>query len=232
MTESKQDKVRRWFLPKPLIYLITGGELTSENFAKKTPEILRVIEKAVEAEVSLIQIREKKLSAKLLFELVRGAASVTRNSPVKLLINDRGDIALAAGADGVHLTSKSLPADVIRQSFPPEFLIGVSAHTPEEIEKAKLGKADWATFGPIFPTPSKARYGAPQGIGKLREAVKRSGDFPVLAIGGIDQENFAEALRAGAAGVAAIRFLNDGRNLPEIVKKIRDYQEKIQSSAG
>ncbi|MEP6904408.1 MAG: thiamine phosphate synthase, partial [Actinomycetota bacterium] len=103
------------FESRPLIYLITGGETTAENFRKKSLQILKLIEKAVEAEVSLIQIREKLLSAKMVFELAAKAAKITKNSKTKLLVNDRADIALAAEADGVHLPANSLSAELIRQ---------------------------------------------------------------------------------------------------------------------
>jgi thiamine-phosphate pyrophosphorylase len=208
------------FEQKPLIYLITKGDLTAKNFREKSSETLSIIEKAVAAEISLIQIREKSLTAGQVFELAAEAAQITRNSKTGLLINDRADIALAANADGVHLPANSLPAEIIRQNFPPGFIIGVSAHTPEEVLKAKLARADFATFSPIFPTASKARYGAPQGIAKLREVSETHLEFPVIALGGIDENNFAEALEAGARGIAAIRFLNHAERLQEIAKRI------------
>jgi thiamine-phosphate diphosphorylase len=100
--------VKRFFECKPLIYLITDGEMTAENFNEKSSQTLEIIEKAVESEISLIQIREKKLTAKLVFELTVKAAEITKNSNTKLLVNDRADIALAANADGVHLPANSL----------------------------------------------------------------------------------------------------------------------------
>lgn len=211
---------------KPLIYLITEGAATIQNFREKSIEILKLIEKAVEAKISLIQIREKQLSAKLLFELAREAAKITKDSETKLLVNERADIALAAKADGVHLPANSLSAEIIRANFPASFIIGVSAHTVAEVEKAKSEGADFATFSPIFPTVSKAKYGAPQGIAKLREVVETVGEFPVIALGGINANNFAEAFRAGAKGIAAIRFLNDAAKLPEISKTIGEFKRK------
>lgn len=203
---------------EPLIYLITGGEITAENFREKSAETLEIIEKAVESEIFLIQIREKQLSAKPVFELVSKAAKITKNSNTKLLVNDRADIALAAEADGVHLTSKSISAAIIRANFPANFIVGVSAHGLEEVEKAKLARADFAVFSPIFATASKAGYGAPQGIAKLREVAQTVENFPVIALGGIDETNFREVLPV-CAGFAAIRFLNDAKNL----QKLRSY---------
>jgi len=209
---------------EPLIYLITDGAATAENFRKKSVETLKIIEKSVAAKINLIQIREKLLSAKQVFELVSEAVKLTKDSATKLLVNDRADLALAARADGVHLTSASISTEIIRKNFPPDFIIGVSAHNLAEVGKARREGADFATLSPIFATASKARYGAPQGIEKLREAAAAFEKFPVVALGGINEENFAEALRAGAKGIAAIRLLNDIARLAEIVEGIRDYK--------
>jgi thiamine-phosphate pyrophosphorylase len=211
---------------EPLIYLITGGELTAENFREKSSATLKIIEKAVRAEVSLIQIREKSLTAKQLFELASEAARLTKNSKTKLLVNDRADIAQAAEADGVHLPANSLPAEIVRANFGESFIIGVSAHSLEDVERAKSAGANFATFSPVFATASKAKYGAPQGVAKLREVAETFEGFPVIALGGIDENNFREALESGASGIAAIRSLNDAENLIETVTKIRNYKNE------
>ncbi|HEY8561990.1 MAG TPA: thiamine phosphate synthase [Pyrinomonadaceae bacterium] len=216
----------RFFDEKPLIYLITKGDLTPANFRKGLAATLAIIEKAVAAEVSLVQIREKSLPAKRIFELARASAAITKGSNTKLLVNDRADVAAAAGADGVHLTAGSLPAEIVRKNFGADFIVGVSAHSLKEVARARLAGANFATFSPIFATASKARYGAPQGIAKLREVSENQKDFPVIALGGIDAANFAEALKAGARGVAAIRLFGDAGNLRETVKKIRDYRNE------
>ena len=200
-------------LTKPLTYLITDGKATAENFAEKKRTILKLIEIAVQTKISLIQIREKQLSARLVFELVSEAAELTGGTPTKLLVNDRADIALAANADGVHLNSRSLSAEIIRQNFPTDFIIGLSAHTIEEAATAKMQTADFVVFSPIFSSPDK---GKPQGIERLREVCGRLKPFPVLALGGVDETNYAETLSAGANGFAAIRFLNGERNLRKL----------------
>ena len=199
-----------------LIYLITEGEATAENFAEKKAEILKLIKNAVEAKISLIQIREKRLAARLVFELAAEAVKLTRNTETKILINDRADIALAVNADGVHLTSHSLSADVIRRNFPDNFIIGVSTHTIEEAELVKNQGADFATFSPIFDSPDK---GNPQGVEKLREVCEKLKPFPVIALGGIDATNYKSVLEAGASGFAAIRFLNDAKNLKKMAEE-------------
>ncbi len=193
-------------LPVPIIYPITSGKSNPD-------EILRLVRAAVDADVPLIQIREKSLDARVLFELVTRAAEITRGSRTRLLVNDRSDIALSAGADGVHLTTRSLPVEVVRSICGAEFLIGVSTHSLDEALAARAGGADFIVFGPVFETESKRAYGAPQGVDKLAEVARALGEFPVVAIGGITLDNADECFQAGARGIAAIRLLNDTENL-------------------
>ena len=202
---------------QPLIYLITDGEMTAQNFAEKSAETLNLITKAIEAKISLIQIREKQLSAKLVFELALQAAKITKNSDTKLLINDRADIALAANADGVHLTANSLSAEIIRANFPKDFIIGVSTHSLEKANEAKENGADFATFSPIFYSPNK---GKPVGLEALREVCAKLKPFPIIALGGIDETNYREVLQI-ANGFAAIRFLKDVENLHKFPTSFR-----------
>lgn len=198
--------------PRPLIYLITKGDVTVADFAVKKKETLDIIAAAVENKIPLIQIREKQLSARLLYELVREAARAAAGSRTKLLVNDRADVALAAGADGVHLTARSLRADVVRAHFPADFIVGVSAHRLADVLAAKKQKADFAVYSPIFETPGK---GAPRGLDELREICETAKPFPVIGLGGIDAINCESVLRV-AAGFAAIRFLNDAENLRKL----------------
>ncbi len=198
---------------KSFVYLITDGTATAQNITEKKLQILELIKTAVEAKISLIQIREKRLAARLVFEIVSEAASFKRGTDTKILVNDRADIALAANADGVHLTSTSLSAATIRRSFPRNFIIGVSAHTLEEAEIAKRHGANFVSFSPIFSSPGK---GEPQGVEKLKAVCERLKPFPVLALGGIDETNVAEVLEAGASGFAAIKFLKKEENLRKL----------------
>lgn len=191
---------------RPLIYLITDGSITNENFAKKSIETLHLIEQAVAFGVPLVQIREKNLFTRLLFELVSRTVDISRDSQTKILVNDRADVAVAAGADGVHLTERSLQAGVVREASPELELIGVSTHSLEGVRLAAECSADFAVFGPVFSTPGKD--GA-AGTIKLKEVCEAVPHFPVLGLGGIDAGNFENVLNAGAAGFAAIRFLND-----------------------
>ena len=195
-----------------LLYLITEGKTSDRNFHEKRIQILDLIKTAVDAGISLIQIREKQLSARNVFDLASEAAKLAKNSDTKILVNDRADIALAANADGVHLTANSLSASIIRAAFPKDFMIGVSTHSVEKTVEAKRGGADFVLFGPIFQTPGK---GAPKSLDALRDVCEKVKPFPVIAIGGIDKTNYREAL-AVAGGFAAIRFLNDAGNLQKL----------------
>ena len=144
------------------------------------------------------------MPARVLYELTTRAVEITRGTKTRVLVNDRVDIARAAGADGVHLTARSLPADVVRDICGPEFVIGVSTHSLAEARAAQVAGANFVVFGPIFDTESKRAFGAPQGLDKLREVTRALGEFPVIAIGGITQENSEAVFAAGASGIAGI----------------------------
>jgi thiamine-phosphate pyrophosphorylase len=209
-------KSEKNFNKKPLIYLITKGDLTPENFTEKKLVTLKIIKSTAENNISVVQIREKKIPARLVFELTSEALKITQNSKTKILVNDRADIAFAAKADGVHLTSSSIPTAIVRQNFPKDFIIGVSTHSLETALKAKNEGADFATFSPIFRTVSKAKYGEPQGLEKLKEVCESLKPFPIIALGGIDETNYESVLKNDASGFAAIRFLNEENNLRKL----------------
>jgi thiamine-phosphate pyrophosphorylase len=211
-------------LPRPLIYLITSGVTTSKTSpeSEEFSNILRLISAATAAEISLVQLREKALSANVLYELTVRSVATTRGTLTRLLVNDRFDIALAAGADGVQLTSASMPTDVVRRTCGSKFLIGVSTHSLAEAEAAREQQADFVLFGPVFKTESKRSFGAPQGLTKLRQLTRELKEFPVIAIGGISVDNSPECFDAGAAGVAAISMLNDPASISSVVHSIRN----------
>ena len=191
--------------PTPLTYLITKGDSNTSNFNEKKAEILEALRVSIESGIKLFQIREKQLTAKLLFELVSEASSIARGTGTKLLVNDRADIAMAAKADGVHLPANSVSADVIRRNFPADFIIGVSAHSLAEAESAAKQGADFVVYGPVFETPGKSE---PLGLDELRRVCKSLSGFPVIALGGINETNYRSVLDHGASGFAAIRFLS------------------------
>ena len=209
-------------LARPITYLITGGETSSATTpsSEEFRRLLALARAAVEARVTLVQLREKELSGRVLYELAAAAADLARGSATSVLVNDRADIARAAGCDGVHLTTTSLDAAAVRRAFGEEFLIGVSAHTIHEAMAAEAGGADFAVFGPVFDTPSKRAYGPPVGLEALTKAARELSHFPLVALGGVGAEQVEEVLRAGAAGVAGIRLFAYGQNLARAVHLI------------
>jgi thiamine-phosphate pyrophosphorylase len=181
------------------------------------------IRRAAAAGTGWIQIRQKDLAARTLVELTRFAIVETRATAARVLVNDRLDVALAANAAGVHLGEKSLPLETVsewrRSAGRPDFLIGVSCHSLEAARAAARGGADYVFFGPVFATPSKAAFGPPQGIERLRE-VCASVEIPVLAIGGVNLENARACITAGASGIAAIRLFQDIADQAELATRL------------
>jgi thiamine-phosphate pyrophosphorylase len=208
----------------PVVCYVTDGKaLRPEAPLQNVAEKIRF---AAAAGANWVQIREKDLSARELLQLAQGAV---QSGGARIVVNDRLDVALAAGAAGVHLGRASVQAaDVVRWcragNAPQGFLIGVSCHRFEEVQEAEASGVDYAFFGPVFDTPSKRPFGAPQGIARLGEVCRAVG-IPVLAIGGVEEENAISCIRAGAAGVAAIRMFQESRD----EKQLREWIARIHS---
>jgi thiamine-phosphate pyrophosphorylase len=221
-------------LTTPITYLVTAGETTGETTPADSDfqALLSLVERATVARVSLVQLREKNLTARTLYELAARAARITRGTATRLLVNDRADVARAAGCDGVQLTARSLEASVVRRAFGPDFLVGVSAHSLSEARAARDAGADFAVFGPVFDTPSKRPYGPPLGLERLREASLALAPFPLVAVGGVNEENAREVLRAGARGVAAIRMFTEAGSLERVLGLIEASGRDLDNAAG
>jgi thiamine-phosphate pyrophosphorylase len=204
-------------MKKPILCFVTDRKaLTATAGTNPAGALVECIAQAARASVDWIQLREKDLDGRPLFDLARKAIAACAaasppegENPTRLLINDRLDVALAAGAAGVHLGENSIPIGEVagwrKRAARRDFLVGASCHSLEAAEQAAVAGADYIFFGPVFATPSKQAFGAPQGLQKL-EQVCRNVSIPVLAIGGITAENAAACLQTGAAGIAAIRL--------------------------
>jgi thiamine-phosphate pyrophosphorylase len=187
-------------LKLPKIYPITDTRLTGLSHAA---QVARLIAGGAE----LIQLREKYAPAKDFYDAGQAALEIARKHGVKIIINDRIDIALALKADGVHLGQDDLPPEKARKILGARAIIGFSTHNIEQaIEAARL-PIDYLAIGPVFATTTKENPDETigiEGVGKVREAI---GDFPLAAIGGITTENFREVFEAGANSVAVIKSL-------------------------
>ena len=215
-----------------LCYVTDRHSLRVANPGESLVALTQKIEEIAGAGVDWVQIREKDLTAGELASLTQKSLRIAARSSAKsscatrILVNDRLDVAVAERAGGVHLGEKSLPvayakrlveSALRKRAVDKSFLIGVSCHSLEAAQAAPHDGADYLFFGPVFPTPSKASYGEPQGLTRLAELC-RSVSIPVLAIGGITPENANSCLQAGAAGLAAIRLFQDA---PDPVLTVR-----------
>lgn len=212
----------------PIIYLITDGKTTAHTSSSSDEyqSILRLARVAVTAEIPYFQLREKQLSARVLYQLTCDTVLLTRGSSTRVLVNDRADIAKAANADGVHLTSRSLRANVVRQLYGDDFVIGASTHSSDEALAARQA-ADFVLYGPVFETASKREFGSPQGIHNLQAVCAHLEQFPVVAIGGVTRENASDCFKAGASGVAAISVFSNPTTLQSTVAKLRSEFDSL-----
>lgn len=177
------------------IHLVTDRKRARGN-------LLRVVGEALLGGVDCVQVREKGGPARELYDTALKLLPRTREAGASLLINDRVDVALASGADGVHLAAKSLPPGETRELLGEESLLGCSVHGLAEAREATDAGADYVTFGHVHPTSSKPGL-PPRGVRELADIVE-SVEVPVLAVGGIDESNVREVLATGASGIAVI----------------------------
>lgn len=203
---------------------VTDRKALSLRAGEATQLLVEKMESAARAGMDWIQIREKDLSARELFELTSEA--LRRSDPsCRVLVNDRLDVAIAAGAGGVHLGASSVPVSQAKQvvrekTRGADFLVGASVHSLESAQAAEKSGADYLIFGPVFETPSKVAFGAPQGADQLAKVCK-SVSIPVLAIGGIRAKEIRECAAAGSSGIAAIRLFQDEPNLEGLLRELR-----------
>ena len=210
---DRGERAREEFkVPSPIICLVTGGS---------TPAALAaLIRDAAFAGITLIQIREPSLDDVTLLSLTRKVIEDTRETGSRIVVNDRLDIALAAGAAGVHLRGASFSARRARDSSPAKFLIGRSVHDVGEAVAAAEGGCDYLIFGTVFRSANKPPGHRVAGLDELHK-VATAVHIPVIAIGGISLENAAAAIAAGAAGVAAIGLFRGTTPLGPVVADLR-----------
>lgn len=212
----------------PIICYVTDRKSLGES--EGGTGVLGKIRAASAAGVNWVQIREKDLSGRELLGLAREA--VAAEGGARVIVNDRLDVALAAGVAGVHLGRESLGSrDVVSWCrgghAPADFLVGVSCHSLEDAREADRAGASYIFFGPVFDTPSKRGMGEPQGVARLA-GICRGVAIPVLAIGGVSEENAAECIRAGATGIAVIRMFQDARD----VAGMKGVVERLRAVGG
>jgi thiamine-phosphate pyrophosphorylase len=204
---------------------VTDRKALALSSEEQIRALLEKIEIVGRSGVDWIQIREKDLSGRELAALVTEAV---RHVPpgCRILVNDRPDVAIACGAHGVHLGAKSVPLEEAKRftrekHLGGDFSVGVSTHSMEDVRAAEKSGADYAIFGPVYETPSKAAFGEPQGIGRLAE-ICRIVSIPVIAIGGITANNGRECIAGGASGIAAIRMFQDAADLAKLLRTLRE----------
>lgn len=224
---------------KPILCYVTDRRsLRSTPHTGLLELVLEKIALAVSAGVDWIQLREKDFSGRDAALLAhRALRSVLKRADQRLaatriLVNDRLDVALAEQTGGVHLRGDSLPVEEAKRllrayqatrKISMDFLVGVSCHSLEAAKLAASAGADYVFFGPVFPTPSKAAFGSPQGLSRLSE-VCHSVSVPVLAIGGITLANAPSCFSAGASGIAAIRLFQDSSDLAAVVRELHNQR--------
>ena len=192
--------------------------LVTDRTRTRGRELAAVVAECVAAGIPAVQAREKDLGAADLAILCRRLRELTRDHGARLVVNDRVDVALAVGADAVQRTQASLPVDDIRRIAGRRLAIGASVHSVEDAIDAEMRGADWLVFGPVYDTPSKRRWGPPQGLERLTKLVQAV-RIPVVAIGGITPERVSAARAAGAAGVAAIAAILDTASPGDATKR-------------
>ena len=177
----------------------------------------------IDGGAALIQLREKYAAPNDFYEAAQAALSIARRRGVKIIINDRADIALALKADGVHLGQDDLPPEAARRILGENAIIGFSTHNLEQVRAAVKLPINYLAFGPVFTTTTKENPDPTVGIENLKMIRQSIGDFPLVAIGGITSANYREVLQAGADSVAVISDLISDAD--KITEKMRIFRQ-------
>jgi thiamine-phosphate pyrophosphorylase len=210
--------------PRELASRLALHVLTDREWSRAR-DMLSVAAAALDGGATVIQLRDKSASTRLLIEEGLALRSLTRERGALLIVNDRVDVALAVEADGAHVGQDDMPADLARRLLGPKHILGVSAANIEEADEAVAGGADYLGVGPIFPSPGKVDAGPATGVHLLTELAKRY-TIPLIAIGGITAENASEIMRAGACGVAVITAVVYAEDITAASRRLRRAVEK------
>lgn len=201
-------------LALPKIYPVTDAGVSGISHVRQVEELIK-------GGAEFIQLREKHSSPRDFYESAEEAIKLARQNSVRIIINDRVDIALALKADGVHLGQDDLPPEYARNVLGPDAIIGFSTHSPEQAVAALSLPIDYIAIGPIFATNSKANPDLPIGIEGLKKVRRIIGDFPLVAIGGINSTNLKEIFCAGANSAALIGALvSDSANISKKMRRL------------
>ncbi|MCS7221109.1 MAG: thiamine phosphate synthase [Anaerolineae bacterium] len=186
--------------------------------------VLDIVRAAIRGGATVVQLREKEASTRAIIELGQALLEITRAAGIPLIVNDRVDVALAIGAEGVHVGQDDMPAAMARQLIGPDRILGVSARTVEEAIRAEQDGADYLGAGDVFGTPTKPDAGPPIGVEGLRQIV-RAVSIPVVAIGGVTPQNASAAIEAGAVGVAVISAVMGAPDPEAAARRLREVVE-------
>lgn len=200
------------------LYVITDAKLSRGR------SHLEVAHLAIEGGASILQFREKEMTTRELVETARRLKELTNQNDVPFIVNDRLDVALAVDADGVHVGQDDMPAALARQLIGPHKILGVSASTAEEALQAERDGADYVSASPVFTTPTKPDAPPPTGLEGLK-AIVEAVNLPVIAIGGINQENAREVMEAGAQGVAVVSAVVSALDIVAAARRLRETVE-------
>jgi thiamine-phosphate diphosphorylase len=204
----------------PKLYPITDRRLSGLSHAEQVARL-------IEGGATFIQLREKHLSSREFYSEAEEALKVARARGAKLIVNDRTDIALALGADGVHLGQDDMPPRAARALLGERAVIGFSTHSVEQAIAAARLPVDYIAIGPVFETTSKERPDPQVGIEGLRRVREAVGSVTLVAIGGVTRENGPTVLGAGADSVALISALLSFQNPSEITRLTRDFLARL-----
>jgi thiamine-phosphate pyrophosphorylase len=207
------------------LYIITDEMI---GRGKTHAEIARL---AIAGGADAIQLRDKSCSSREMVRIGRVIRGITRRSSVLFIINDRLDVALTCGADGVHLGQGDMRTDVARQIAPPGFIIGVSVSTVDDALRAERDGADYVALSPVFSTGTKSDAGPGQGLEVLRE-IRRNVSVPVIAIGGIRRENIRDVIAAGADGVAVISAVVGAADITPAARELKNLITRSKGVGG